>query len=103
MFEVPKGKRLIQTNADNSLFFSAGQIVDCVIMGILVGPVTVSESGRKVTVIPTLEGSTEEFDKFGKNPVPWNFDFKMSSTFASKAGTATVICFSDWLPGMPEE
>ena len=101
MFEVPGGAKLIQTNADNSLSFSAGTIVDCWVRGVGVGPVTISEGKEKRTVLPAITGQVEEFDRFGKVPVPWNFDFKLSSTFASKAGTAAVICYSDWVKGLP--
>lgn len=102
MFQVPRGFKLIQTNQDNRLVFSAGQIVDCVVSGAGVAHVTISESKDKRTIIPSAFGSSEEFDKFGKIPLGWNFDFKFSSEFASKSGTASVICFSDWVKGIPD-
>jgi hypothetical protein len=102
MFQVPNGKRLIATNTDNTLSFSAGTIVDCVVMGVGAAHVTIVEGRTKVTVQPTLAGASEEFDKFGKLPMSWKFDFKVSSEFFPRASVATVICFSDWIPGMAE-
>jgi hypothetical protein len=91
----------VQTNADNNLVFTAGTIVDCVVSGAGVAQVTISEGKDKRTVIPNITWTFEEFDRFGKVPVPWNFNFKLSSEFASKAGTAAVICYSEWVKGLP--
>jgi hypothetical protein len=102
MFQVPQGSRLIATNSDNQLSFVAGTIVDCVVSGTGVAHVTISEGQDKRTVIPNINGTSEEFDKFGKLPLSWNFNFKVSSEFASKAGVATVVCFSDWVKGLPD-
>jgi hypothetical protein len=100
MFQVPGGSKLIQTNADNSLSFSAGTIVDCWVRGAGVGHVTISEGNEKRTVIPNINGSVEEFDRFGKVPAPWTFNFKIAAGFGS-AGTASVICYSEWVKGLP--
>lgn len=103
MFQVPHGNKLIRTSGDNILSFSAGQVVDCVVTGAGVAHVTISESGDKRTVLPSVLGTVEEFDKFGKLPVPWNFSFKLSSEFASASGAAGVICYSEWVKGMPPQ
>lgn len=102
MFQVPGGSKLIAPNQNNALSFGAGTIVDCVVSGAFVAHVTISEGKDKRTVIPNITGTAEEFDRFGRVPVPWNFDFKVSSEFASKAGAATVTCYSDWIKGMPD-
>lgn len=103
MFQVPTGKRLIRTNGDNTLSFGAGQIVDCVVSGTGVAHVTISEGQDKRTVVPHRTGTVEEFTRFGKPPLFWNFNFKLSSEFTSGSGTLAVVCYSEWIKGMPRQ
>ena len=63
MYTIPGGTRFITQNADNKLSFSAGTVVDCYIAGFGAATVTITESGTKKTVEPTVFGVAESFSK----------------------------------------
>jgi hypothetical protein len=100
MFPVPDTTRYLMLSQDNSVAFSAGQVVDVHVGGVGAGPVQIKTGNEKRSVVPEPNGKVEQFATLGRVPIPWKFEFTLTSAHLT-VNVASVRFYSDWVPGMP--